>query len=88
MNNARNNSVLCFVSIAIIAATISVFDPIVRAFFYEQSPHIIPYLPLMIGSLALCLIAITKRFQNHADTEASQTNTAGIRRVRVTGTIK
>lgn len=87
-NKKRSESIRCFISIVITAAAIGISDLIARAFFYEYSQRITPYLPLLIGTIALGLTAVMLRNRNGNDTSKTQTNTAGIRRVRVTGTIK
>ena len=78
----------CFVIIALTTTVIAIFDLIARAFFYEQAQHITPFLPLFIGSITLCAMGITRRNRNKPETSIDQPNTAGIRRVRVTGPIK
>ncbi len=87
-NEQLSESIRCFIIIMIATAGIAVIDLIARAFFYEQAQRITPYLPLLIGSITLCVMGIAKRNRNKTDASRSQTNTAGIRRVRVTGPIK
>ena len=87
MNN-MTEGLRCFVIIALTTAIVVVVDLIARAFFYEHAKQITPFLPLLIGSIALCVMGITRRNRNKPEVSASQTNTAGIRRVRVTGSIK
>ena len=78
----------CFVIVALTTTVVIISDFAARAFFYEQTQHITPFLPLLIGSIALCVMGITRRNRNKPEVSASQTHTAGIRRVRVTGPVK
>ena len=87
MNN-MSESLRCFVIIALTTTVVAIVDLIARAFFYEQVQHIRPLLPLLIGSIALCVMGITRRNRNKPETSVDQPNTAGIRRVRVTGPVK
>ncbi len=77
----------CFAIIAITAAAIAIIDLSVRAFFYAQAQRFTSYLPLLIGSIALCAMAINRRRNTIVD-PTHQTHTTASRRVRVTGPIK
>ncbi len=87
MNN-MSEGLRCFVIIALTTTIVAIIDLVARAFFYEQAQHFAPFLPLFIGSISLCIMGITKRNRNKPETSVYQSNTAGIRRVRVTGPVK
>ena len=86
--NDLSESTRCFVIVALTTTVIVILDLITRAFFYELAQHIASFLPLLVGSIALCVMGITRRNRNKPETSADQSNTAGIRRVRVTGPVK
>ncbi len=86
-NDNFSEPMRCWTIIAVATAAITVIELLGRAFFYEQAQQFVPYLPLLIGSIALCATEITrkKRYQSPAE---DQPSSAGTRRVRVTGPIK
>lgn len=87
MNN-MSEGLRCFVIIALTTTIAAIIDLIARAFFYEKAQHFAPFLPLLIGSITVCVMGITRRNRNKPETSVDQPNTSGIRRVRVTGPIK
>lgn len=78
----------CFVIIALTTTGVTIGDLIARAFFYEQTQYIATFLPLIIGGVALFVMGIMRRNRNKPETSVDRPNTAGIRRVRVTGPVK
>lgn len=86
--NDMNESWRCFAIIALTTTVIVILDLSARAFFYAQAQHITPFLPLLIGCISLCVMGITRKNRNEPKESMDQPNTAGIRRVRVTGPVK
>lgn len=86
--NEMNEGLRCFLIIALTTTAVVIGGLVARAFFYELTHRVAPLLPLLIGSIALCVMGITRRKRNKPETSVNQPNTSIIRRVRVTGPVK
>lgn len=86
--NETSDGLRCFFIILITTTVVVISDLIARAFFYEEAKNITSFLPLLIGSIALCVMGITKGKRNKPQLPANEPNTSEIRRVRVTGPVK
>lgn len=86
--NETSDGLRCFFIILITTTVVVISDLIARTFFNEEAKNITQFLPLLIGSIALCAMGIAGRNRNKLQPPANQSNSSGIRRVRVTGPIK